>query len=350
MNRTGSGSALARSAGLRRGSWQATVIFSALLYAGTATAQAAPAEPSAAAQAWPNHQVRVVNPLAAGSASDVVARMLAQKLTTHFGQAFVVDNKPGASAIIGTDIVARAAPDGYTLLVGGTTTHAGNPSLFKKLPYDAVRDFTPVAYINGTPYCMVVPESLPVKTVQEFIAYGRANPGKLSYGTGNASGTIGAELFKSATGVEMTQINYKGPPLAVTDLIAGRLSVMFVDTSVAGPLMHSGKIRGLAIAAAHRAASFPDLPTLAESGVPGVELTVWNAMWAPAGTPSAIVQKLNHEINVILKMPDIVKGFNDMGLTVENGPGPAPEDLGKYVNTQIAFWARVVKEANIPQQ
>jgi tripartite-type tricarboxylate transporter receptor subunit TctC len=326
-------------AGAARKKWRPALVMCSLAYAGLA-----------AGQTWPTHVVRIVNPLAAGSASDVVARMLAQKLGAHFNQAFVVDNRPGASAIMGTEIVARAAPDGYTFLVGGTTTHAGNPSLFKKLPYDPVKDFEPVAYINGLPYCMVVPAALPVKTVQEFIAYAKANPGTLSYGTGNATGTIGAELFKSATGVDLTQINYKGPPLAVTDLLAGRLSVMFLDTSVARPLMESGKIRALAIAASKRSSNFPDLPTLAESGVPGIDLTVWNAMWAPAGTPRAIVEKMNQEVVAILKMPDIVKGINNMGFTVEGGPGPTPDDLDRYVKSQIAFWARVVKQAGIPQQ
>lgn len=305
---------------------------------------------SQAQSAWPDRPVKIVNPFAAGSASDVVARVLADKLSPRLGQPVIVENKPGANAIIGTELVARALPDGYTYLAGGTTTHAGNPALFKSLPYDPVKDFAPVAYINGLEYFMVVPASLPAGTVQEFIAYGRANPDKLNYGAGNASGTIGAELFKSATGLDMTQINFKGPPLAVTELVAGRLSVMFLDAGTAGPFIRDGRIRALAIAASKRSANYPDVPTLAEAGVAGIDLTVWNGVWAPAGTPAPIVDRMNREINAVLATPEIINRIKELGFTTSGGPGSSPADLGRYTASQIETWARLVREANIPKQ
>ena len=301
-------------------------------------------------QTWPDRPVKVVNPFAAGSASDIVARVLADKLSPRLGQPVIVENKPGANAIIGTELVARAQPDGYTLLAGGTTTHAGNAALFKSLPYDPVKDFAPVAYINGLEYFMVVPASLPVRSVKEFIAYGRANPEKLNYGAGNASGTIGAELFKAATGLDITQINFKGPPLAVTELVAGRLSVMFLDAGTAGPFIRDGRIRALAIAAAKRSPNYPDVPTLSEAGVDGIDLTVWNGVWAPAGTPAAVIGRLNKEINAVLAMPEVINRIKELGFTTQGGPGPTPEDLGRYTVSQIDTWGRLVRQANIPQQ
>lgn len=305
---------------------------------------------AAYAQTWPERPVKIVNPFAAGSASDVIARLLSDKLASRLGQPVIVENKPGANAIIGTEQVARAQPDGYTFLAGGTTTHAGNAALFKSLPYDPMKDFAPVAYINGLEYFMVVPSSLPARSVSEFIAYGRANPEKLNYGAGNASGTIGAELFKAATGLDITQINFKGPPLAVTELVAGRLSVMFLDAGTAGPFIRDGRIRALAIAASRRSPNYPDVPTLAEAGVKGIDLTVWNGVWAPAGTPAAIVDRMNREINAVLAMPEVINRIKDLGFTTEGGPGPTPADLGRYTESQIETWGRLVQQANIPRQ
>ena len=333
-------SALARRARAAIGHAMALVALAATLALG------APAH----GQTWPDRPVKFVNPFAAGSASDIIARILADKLAPRLGQPVIVENKPGANAIIGTELVARAQPDGYTLLAGGTTTHAGNAALFKSLPYDPVKDFAPVAYINGLEYFMVVPASLPVRSVKEFIAYGRANPQKLNYGAGNASGAIGAELFKSATALDITQINFKGPPLAVTELVAGRLSVMFLDAGTAGPFIRDGRIRALAIAAAKRSPNYPDVPTLSEAGVDGIDLTVWNGVWAPAGTPAAVINRLNKEINAVLATPEVVNRISELGFTMQGGPGPAPDDLGRYTVSQIDTWERLVRQANIPRQ
>ena len=304
----------------------------------------------ASSQTWPEKSVLIICPFAAGAASDVVARVIASKLSVRLGQSVIVENKPGANAIIGTELAARAQPDGYTFLMGGTTTHAGNPSLFKTLPYDPVKDFAPVAYINGLQYYMVTSPESGVRTVKEFIAFGRSNPGKLSYATGNATGTIGAELFKAATGVEMVQISYKGPTLGLPDLISGRTSVMFADSGIVMASLSAGKLIALAIAAPERSKLYPEVPTLQEAGVPGVDLTVWNAMWAPAGTPDAIVQKMNGEINAVLALPEVVRAITDLGFTLQGGPGQTTADLGRFVDTEIKSWQRVVKQANIPQQ
>ena len=301
------------------------------------------------AQEWPTRSVRVVNPFPAGSASDIIARLLAEKLSGRLGQPFVVDNKPGASAIIGTEIVAKAPPDGYTLLVGGSTTHVGNLVLFNSLPYDPIRDFAPVAYINALQYYLVVGPALPVTSVKELIEYGKKNPGKLDYATGNATGTMGGEQLKAATGLPITQINYRGPPQGAADVVAGTVSMMFLDNATAGQLIKSARVRALAIAAPQRSQFFPDVPTLLEEGVSGIDLTVWIGVWAPAGTPKAIVDKVNASINAVLAMPDVVKRIADIGFTLE-GPGSKPEDLERLNKRDIETWRVLVETAKIPKQ
>ena len=293
--------------------------------------------------------MRIVNPFAAGAASDVVARLIADKVSQRLGKTFIVDNRPGANAIIGTDIVAKAAPDGYTVLSGGNTTHAANPSLFKALPYDPIRDFAPVAYVVGLHYYLVVGPGSPARSVQELITYARANPGKLSYGTGNATSTISAEMLKLATGTDFAQVNYKGNPLAAADVIGGTLTMMFLDNSTARPLLQGGKLRALGFAALQRSENFPDIPTLAEGGLPGINLTAWISMWFPAKTPKPIVERLNLEINFARAQPDVVVKLKELGFSLE-GPGPRPEDFAEFVKSEIALWARVVSEAKIPQQ
>ncbi len=301
------------------------------------------------AQGWPERPVRIVNPFAAGAASDVVARLIADKLSQRLGKTFIVDNRPGANAIIGTEIVAKATPDGYTALFGGNTTHTANPSLYKSLPYDSLKDFTPVAYVVGLNYYLVVGPASPAATVQELIAYAKSNPAKLSYGTGNATSTVAAEMFKLATRTEFTQVNYKGNTLAAADVIGGTLTMMFLDTSSARPLVPAGKLRALAVAASRRSEIFPDVPTLAEAGLPGIDLTGWIGVWMPAKTPPAIVDKFNAELNAARALPDVAQKLKDLGFTLD-GPGARPEDFAEFVKSDIAQWARVVKEAKIPRQ
>jgi tripartite-type tricarboxylate transporter receptor subunit TctC len=303
----------------------------------------------AGAQGWPERPVRIVNPFAAGAASDVVARLIADKLSQRLGKSFIVDNRPGANAIIGTEIVAKAAPDGYTVLSGGNTTHAANPSLYKSLPYDPLKDFTPVAFIVGLHYYLVVAPNFPARSVRELIAYAKANPGKLSYGTGNATSTISAEMFKLATGTDFAQVNYKGNPLAAADIIGGTLTTMFLDNSTARPLLQGAKLRALGVAALSRSEIFPEVPTLAEAGLPGINLTAWIAMWFPANTPRAVVDRLNAEVNAARAMPEVTQKLKELGFTLE-GSGPRPDEFAEFVKSEIALWARVVREAKIPQQ
>ncbi len=303
----------------------------------------------ACAQGWPERPVRVVVPFAGGAATDVATRLIADKLTQKLGKSFVVDNRPGANAIIGTEIAAKAPGDGYTLLLAGNTTHAANPSLYKSLPYDPVKDFTPVAFVVGLHYYLVVAPNFPAKSVQELTAYAKANARKLTYGTGNATSTISAEMFKLATGTDFAQVNYKSNPMAATDIIGGNLTTMFLDNSTARPLLGSGRLRALGIAAKNRSDIFPDIPTLEEGGVPGIHLTAWIATWFPAKAPKRYVDILNREINLARALPDVSQKLKDLGFALE-GCGPRPEDLAGFVKSEIAQWAQVVRDAKIPQQ
>jgi tripartite-type tricarboxylate transporter receptor subunit TctC len=303
---------------------------------------------TALAQTWPDRPVRVVNPFAAGAASDVVGRLIAERLAQRFGKPFIVDNRPGANAMIGTEIVAKSAPDGYTLLNGGNTTHAANPVLYKSVPYDPVRDFEPVAYVVGLQYYLVVAPASPARTVADFIQFAKANTGKLSYGTGNATSTIAAELFKLATGTDFVQVPYKGNPLAVADLIGGSLTMMFLDNSTARPLLQGNRLRAIGTASARRSEQFPEVPTMAEAGFPGINLQAWIAMWFPAKTPRSIVERVNAEVNAARAQPEINQKLRELGFTLE-GPGASPTEFGAFVKNEIALWGRVVRDAKIPQ-
>lgn len=303
----------------------------------------------ASAQRWPERPIRLIVPFPPGTASDTVFRLLAEGVAQRLGKPFIVDNRPGANAIIGTEMGARATPDGYTMVSGGNTTHAANPNLYKSLPYDPIRDFAPLAFICGLHYYLVVGVNHPARNVQELIAYAKANPSKLTYGAGNASTIVAAELFKLATGLDFTQVNYKGNPAAAADVIGGSLTMMFLDTSVARPLLQSKKLRPLGIATSKRSENFPDVPTLAEAGFPGIDFTAWIAMWYPAKTPAAIVKQANAEINAVLALPHVQQRLKDIGFALE-GPGTRPEDLDAFVRREIDLWARVVREAKIPRQ
>jgi tripartite-type tricarboxylate transporter receptor subunit TctC len=303
----------------------------------------------AQAQGWPERPVRIINPFSPGAASDVAARLLADKLGQKLGKPFVVENRLGANAIIGTDAVAKAEPDGYTLLAGGNTTHAANPALYKSLPYDPVRDFAPAAFVAGLHYYLVVAPSAPARSVRDLIAHARANPRKTTYGTGNASSTVAAELLKLGTGTDFEQVNYKGNPLAAADVMSGALSMMFLDTSTARPLLQAGRLRALGIAAERRSELFPDVPTLGEAGLAGLSFTSWIGLWFPAGTPRAIVERLAIEAHAARLLPDVVPRLRDLGFSLD-GPGQRPEEFGAFVRSEIALWARVVRDAKIPQQ
>jgi tripartite-type tricarboxylate transporter receptor subunit TctC len=301
---------------------------------------------AAHAQAWPAKQpVKFVIPYPPGGASDVTARVLAQKLGESLKQAFVVENKPGANGIIALESVARAAPDGYTILMANLGPNAINPVVYEKLPYDAIKDFVPVTLTSIVPQILVVTPSLPIKTVPELIAYMKANPGKLTFGSaGNgASNHLSGELFNGMAGIKMRHIPYKGDTPAMTDVIAGTVDVMFPTAIAAMPHVRSGKLRALAATGSKRIPSLPDVPTVAET-VPGFDAVSWGGIMAPAGTPPEVVKALNSEINRILKMPDVVEKLNSLGAEIV---GSTPEEFATYLRNEIAKWGKVARDNNV---
>lgn len=329
---------------------QAKMIRQGLRYAAFAFACAASMTvPQAHAQAWPERPIRLVIPFASGSASDTVARLVTERLSQRLGKSIIADNRPGANAIIGTDLVAKATPDGYTLLSGGNTTHAANPNMYKSLPYDPVRDFSPVAFVCGLHYFLVVSPNHPARSVTDLVGFAKSNAGKLTYGAGNASATVAAELFKLATGTDFAQVNYKGNPLAAADVMSGAITMMFLDNSVARPLLQGKRLRALGIATGKRSDGFPEIPTMAESGFPAINFTAWIAWWYPAKTPKAIVDKVNSEVNAVLQIPEVAGKLREIGFSLD-GSGTRPEEFGEFVKKEIALWSRVVAEAKIPKQ
>ena len=299
------------------------------------------ASPLALAQAWPNKPIRLVVTFPSGGAPDILARLFADK--AQLGQPVVVDNKPGAGGNIGADNVAKSAPDGYSLVMGTVGTHSINGALYSKMPYDMVKDFTPVAHVASAPNLLVVTNSLPVKNVSELIAYMKANPNKLGFGSPGigTSVHVSGELFKSLTGTTMQHVPYKGRQFAIPDLVGGQIQVMFDNMPSALPMAKEGKIRALAQTTARRSPAAPDVPTVAET-VPGFEATTWFAMFAPAGTPRDIVMKVNAEMVRVFNLPDVQDKLKTLGLETWIS---SPEDLAKYQAAEIAKWAKVVKDS-----
>ena len=300
------------------------------------------AAPMAGAQAYPAKPIRIVVPFPPGGATDILARAVAQKLTDAWGQAVVVDNRPGAGGNIGSEIVAKAAPDGYTLEMGTVGTHAINASLYAKMPYDHVKDFAPVILVAGVPNVLVVNPSLPVSSVQELIAYAKANPGKLNFAW-SGSGTsihLAGELFKVMAGVQMTHIPYKGSAPALQDLIGGQVQLMFDNLPPSLPHIKAGKLRALAVTSATRSSALPDTPTIAESGLPGFEASSWFGVLAPAGTPPAIIARLNAEIGAWLASAEAKEKMLALGANIGGG---SPEDFARHIAAETAKWQKVVK-------
>jgi tripartite-type tricarboxylate transporter receptor subunit TctC len=299
---------------------------------------------AASAQKYPDRPVRVVVPSAAGGAPDALARLLMAELSKSMGQQFIIDNKPGASGQIGMRDVASAAPDGYTLGYANVVTLAINRSLLPKLNYDPERDFAPVALVGFTQNLLVVNASLPVKTVRELIDYARQRPGKLnmaSAGNGTTSHLSG-ELFKAMSGTYLVHIPYRGSPAALQDLMGGQAQIMFDNIASAAPQVAGGRLRALAVSGAARSPLFPDLPTVAESGVPGFATTAWGGFVAPAKTPPAVLTQLNTEINRILSQPDVQRRLAAIGFEVHIGP---PEALSQIAAKETPMWADVIKRS-----
>jgi tripartite-type tricarboxylate transporter receptor subunit TctC len=295
----------------------------------------------ASAQGYPNKPIRLVVTFPPGGAPDILARLFADK--AQLGQAVVIDNKPGAGGNIGADNVAKSPPDGYTLVMATVGTHSINGALYSKMPYDMVRDFTPVAHVASAPNLLVVTNELPVKSVSELIAYMKANPDKLSFGSPGigTSVHVSGELFKSMTGTKMQHVPYKGRQFAIPDLVGGQIQVMFDNMPSALPMAKEGKIRALAQTTATRSAAAPDVPTGAET-VPGFEATTWFAVFAPAGTPREVVARINAELQRVFKLPDVADKLKTLGLEPWIS---TPEELARYQATEITKWAKVVKES-----
>ena len=301
----------------------------------------------ALAQGFPTKPVKIVATFEPGGASDILARLIAPKLSETLGQSVLVENRPGAGGNIGTDYVAKSAPDGHTLVMGYIGTHAVNPTLYPKIPFDAVKDFAPVAFVASIPSALVVHPSVAAKSVGELIALAKSRPGQLNYGSGGAGTAphLAAELFKTIAGVDIVHVPYKGSGPAVTDLLGGQISLMFNTMIQTIPHVQSGKLRALAVTSAKRSNAMPELPTLAESGLPGYAMVGWFGVLAPAGTPKDVVNRLNVEILKILNQADVKERLAKLGS--EPTDIVTPEQFGDYIKMELTKWEKVIKSSGM---
>ena len=310
-----------------------------------ASTMAAIAQPTA----YPTKPIRIVVAYTPAGATDILARTIGQKLTEAWGQAVIIDNRPGANGNIGTEYAAKATPDGYTLLMVTAGTHGINPGLYRKLGFDAVKDFAPVSLVAMVPNVFVVNNGVPSKDLKEFIAYAKANQGKLNYGSpGNGSTAhLSMELFKSMTGIQMVHVPYKGSAGVLADLIGGQIVVTMDNMPPYVPQVKAGKIRALAVSPTRRSPALPDVPTVAEAGVPGYDSGAWFGLVAPANTPKDLVAKLSRETARILKLPDVSARLADLGA---ESVGGTPEQFSAHIKAEIAKWAKVIRDANVELQ
>jgi tripartite-type tricarboxylate transporter receptor subunit TctC len=300
--------------------------------------------PSAAlAQAYPSRPVTIIVPYAAGGSLDAVTRILAKSMTARLGQTVLVENRAGAGSNIGAAYVAKSPPDGYTLFLASPAT-AINVSLYSQLSYDPEKDLAPVSLVTAVPSVLIVPASSPYKSVAELVAFARANPGKLNYSSGGAGSSehLGSEMFKFYCGVDVTHIPYKGGAPAMTDLMAGQVSMMFSNRIGALPHIRSGKLRALGVADAVRSPQLPDVPTFGEAGYPDLKVLVWSGIMAPAGTPAAVVNRLHAVITEAMQAPDMRAQMDEMGVTIASG---GPKEFGEFLRREIALWRPIVKQS-----
>ena len=303
----------------------------------------APAAFAQTAASFPSKPLRIVVTFSTGGAPDILARLIGDKLATAWGQPVVVDNKPGAGGNTGADFVAKAPPDGHTFVVGTVGTHSINGALYAKMPYDMVKDFAPITLLATTPNLLVVNNEVPAKTLQELIALGKKE-GKMTFAS-SGSGTsihVSGELFKTMTGIDMTHIPYKGRATAIPDVLGGRVTMMFDNMPSSLPLVKEGKLRALGVTSAQRSPAAPEIPTIAEQGLPGFDAVSWFALFAPAGTPRPIVDKLQLEVKKIISSPEIARRLAEMGL---DAVGSTADELAAYQRTEITKWAKVVKDS-----
>jgi tripartite-type tricarboxylate transporter receptor subunit TctC len=307
---------------------------------------AALAAPVTAQENWPTRPITYVVPFPTGGTTDTLARLIAQRLGQALGTTVVVDNKPGAGGNIGSEFVARAAPDGYTILGGTISSHAINVSLYPKLPYDPLKSFAPITLIGSNRNVLVVPAGSPFKSVADILKALKDKPGSLSFASaGNGTSQhLSGEMFKTLGGVDMVHVPYKGSGPAIQDVMSGQVPLMFDTSVVAGPHIQGGKLRALAVTSSKRSAAMPDVPTVAEAGIAGYEVVSWQAIFAPAGTPQPIVQRLHAEIAKILKSPEMQERLAKLGM---DASGMAPAELAAFQKSEIEKWARVIKAANV---
>ena len=302
--------------------------------------------PQALAEAYPSKPMKLVIAFAAGSATDSAGRILAQELSQRLGQNVIVENRAGANGQIAAVFVARSAADGYTLFMTTNSTHGANPHLYRKLAYDPIKDFEPIARVGTLPFMLVVNPELPANNTAQFVAYARSHPGGLSYGTASTASLVGAETINHLAGLDLVRVGYSSSPQAILDLVAGRLQVMVADFTTAMPHVKAGKLRVLAVTTAKRTTLLPDVPPIAKT-LAGFDITSWNGLFAPAGTPKQILARLEREILGILSRAEIRQKFAAIGFEID------PMNTGefnRYVREQIAYWGKLVRDAEIPPE
>ncbi|WP_294938722.1 tripartite tricarboxylate transporter substrate binding protein [Tardiphaga sp.] len=302
---------------------------------------------SAQTSTYPNRTVTLVLPFAAGSGTDVTTRIISQQLGIALGVPIVIENKPGANGSIAATYVARAAPDGYTLFVTTNTSHSANPFLLKTMTYDPVKDFTAIARTGDLPFMLVVNNDVKAQTVAELVAYGRDNPGKLTYASGSSSAIVSGATFARNAGIEMLHVPYKSSPPAMNDVIGGRIDMMFTDVPSGLPHVTGKALRALAVTTTKRSPLVPELPTMQEAGVPDFNITSWQAYFGPAGLPKEIVTRLNSEIRKIVEKPEMKARLAELGMDAFSG---TPEELDTFVKEQLVLWERLITNAKIEKQ
>ena len=295
------------------------------------------------ASSFPNQPIRMVVPYPPGGPTDITARVVAAEMSKTIGQNIVIDNRPGASGMIGSEMVTKSTPDGYTLLANASI-HVINPSVYPDMRFDAIKDFTPITQLAQVPLVLVVPANSPIKSVKDLVEYAKANPGKVNFGSaGSASAQhLAGESFKIAAGIQMQHIPYKGSAPALTDLAGGQLQLMFDSMPSATPMINSGKLRAIAVTTTTRAKARPDLPTIAESGFPGFDISTWYAYWAPKGTPADVVEKLAASAAQALKNPEVIAKYEAMGA---EPVGSTPAQFAAYVESEAKKWSEIVKKS-----
>lgn len=303
--------------------------------------------PAAHAADYPAKPISLIVPFPAGSGTDAVGRIFGAELATILGQQVVVENKPGANATIAANYVARAKPDGYTLFVTTNTSHSAAPWLMKNVPYDPVKDFTPIARGGNLPFILVVNPKRPWKTVGELVADARQRPGRITYASGNSTGIVAGATLANRAKIDILHVPYKGTPQGLTDVVGGQVDFMFTDLASGLPFVQSGQLRALAVSTAQRSAIVPDLPSMAESGVQDFDLNSWNGYFGPAGMPPEIVAKLNAAINQVVAKPDVQKRLAGLGFDAFSS---TPQAFAQFVSAQLDLWGKLIRDAGIEQQ